>query len=245
MSDFREEEILQALKERQRGLVVAVDGPSGVGKSTQCRRVATALNLAYLDTGAMFRMVCWAALDDQLDLDSETDVTAMMDRRDFSIGIEPHAPRFAVDGTDVTAAIREPRIAENVSSIAVLPGVRQRLKRQQRDIIDHHYSVGAGCVAEGRDITTVVAPDAEVRILLSADADARVQRRHDELQGRSTQDVGATRVQVVARDAKDSRSSNFSEAAQGVHLIDSTTRQPDETFGLFLDHIHQVVTLND
>lgn len=245
MSHEVEEQILLCLKQRRNGLVIAVDGPSGVGKSTQCKRVAAALNLAYLDTGAMFRQVCWAGLEHALDLNDPAAVTAMMQSSDFGIGLDPRTPNFSVDGVDVTEAIREPRIAAQVSQIAVLPEVRALLKQQQRAIIDRHRDNGMGCVAEGRDITTVIAPDADVRILLSADAEARVQRRHEELKDRSAQAVSDTRDQVVSRDAKDAQASNFSQAAAGVHSIDSTTRQPDETFALFLDHIHQVVTLND
>ncbi|NYI69510.1 cytidylate kinase [Naumannella cuiyingiana] len=198
-------------------LVVAIDGPSGSGKSSAARGVARRLGLAFLDTGAMYRAGAWLALDRGVDL-ADTEATARLVRAArLDIVTDPDAFAIAIADIDVTAAIREPRISAAVSRVATNLAVREDLIARQRAII---AGAERGIVAEGRDITTVVAPDADVRVLLVADADARVRRRHTELGQR----VSAADVtdQVVRRDADDSTVANFTTAADGVTVIDST-----------------------
>ena len=157
------------------GIVVAIDGPSGSGKSTVSRRVAATLGLAYLDTGAMYRAAAWWCEHKGVDLDDGAAVADAVAAMPLHMGLDPEHPTFTVDGTDVSAAIRDPHIASVVSKVATNLDVRAELARRQRDIIRFEatghtgsFSGGAGIVAEGRDITTVIAPDADVRLLVTA-----------------------------------------------------------------------------
>lgn len=201
-----------------RDLVVAIDGPSGSGKSSVSRRVARALHLRYLDTGAMYRALTWWALDQGVDLADTEQVAALARTLPLALGQDPDDPRVVVAGNDITAAIRQTRISEAVSAVATNLGVREELVARQRALIG-----AGGVVAEGRDITTVVAPQAPVRILLTADPAARIARRARELHGSAdAAALAATTDQVVARDAKDSAVAQFHEAAAGVVEIDSS-----------------------
>ena len=215
----------------RRPVVVAIDGPSGSGKSSVSREVARRLGLLYLDTGAMYRAVCWSCLEAGLDL-ADTDAVAGRARGlDLRMGIDPSAPGVAVGGTDVSAAIRETRISAMVSAVATNLEVRAELRRRQREIIDRVVgSGGAGIVIEGRDITTVVAPDADVRILLTADERARLARRAREVHGSDdAAALEATRDQVLRRDADDSTVASFHEAADGVLALDSSHLSFEQT----------------
>lgn len=202
-------------------LVVAVDGPSGSGKSSVSRRVAQRFGLAYLDTGAMYRALTWWCLERGVDVRDQAAVTATMDELPLDMGTDPSAPHVSVGGQDVGAAIRETRVSEQVSAVATNLDVRARMRDLQRSLIG---SDPRGTVAEGRDITTVVAPDADVRVLLTASEQARLERRARELHGHAEADaVAATRDQVVRRDRDDSTVSQFVEAADGVVTVDSSS----------------------
>lgn len=198
-------------------LVVAIDGPSGSGKSSTSRAVAEHFGWAYLDTGAMYRAMAWAWLESGLPIEDADAVAAMVHGVRLDVGTQPAAPTIHVDGIDVTAAIREPRISAEVSKVSSLQAVREDLIARQRAAI---AAASGGIVVEGRDITTVVAPDADVRILLVADPAARVARRAAEL-GEKASGAEVT-DQVIRRDADDSRVTAFTEAAEGVTVIDST-----------------------
>lgn len=207
-------------------LVVAIDGPSGSGKSSVSRRVAQRFALAYLDTGAMYRALTWWCLEQGIDVRDEAAVTAAMDSLPLVMGTDPAAPGVHVDGHDVSAAIRETRVSEQVSAVATNLAVRARMRDLQRRLI---AASPAGTVAEGRDITTVVAPDADVRVLLTASEQARLERRARELHGHAEPDaIDATRDQVVRRDRDDSTVSQFVQAADGVVTIDSSGMTLDE-----------------
>lgn len=197
--------------------MVAIDGPSGSGKSSTSRGVAARLGLHYLDTGAMYRAATWLVLNSDIDRDDPDAVTALVSSAAFTIGEDSQAATIAINGTDVTTAIREPEISAAVSKIATNLDVRADLVARQRALIEE---AEPGIVAEGRDITTVVAPDAPVRVLLVADPAARVARRQAELDGRIDQD--AVTDQVIRRDRDDSTVSQFHDAAPGVHVVDST-----------------------
>src|ERR671917_2359438 len=208
---------------RGRPVVVAIDGPSGSGKSTTARGVARRLGLAFLDTGAMYRAATWLALKRGVDL-ADTDAVANLVRSaEMDIMLEPDAFSIAIDGTDVTKAIRAPRVSAVVSAVATNLEVRADLVERQKRLIAES---GEGIVAEGRDITTVVAPDADVRVLLVADPQARVARRHKELADHA--DVDAVTDQVIRRDRDDSTVAQFTSAAPGVHVIDSTELSLDD-----------------
>ncbi len=207
-------------------MIIAVDGPSGSGKSSTARGVATRLGLQYLDTGAMYRAVTWSALEHGLDLD---DLAAVAERARavlLSISTDPQRGQFSADGVDVTEAIRDPRISASVSKIATNLDVRAELIRRQRELIEASQATG-GAVVEGRDIATVVAPQAELKVLLTADQDARMARRKAELaEGAVTAEQ--LRDQIIRRDADDSTVSQFQVASDGAVEIDSTHLTLDE-----------------
>lgn len=203
--------------------MIAIDGPSGSGKSSTSRGVAARLGLAYLDTGAMYRSIAWLVREQGIDTTDPDAVAAATRAADLQIATDPAEPRFVVAGTDVTDAIRAPEISATVSQVATIPAVREELIRRQRAII---AEAAQGIVAEGRDITTVVAPDAAVRVLLVADPGARVARRQTELGG--AVDTAAVTDQVLRRDRDDSTVAVFTEAAPGVTVVDSTHLDLDE-----------------
>lgn len=242
-------------------LTVAIDGPSGSGKSTIARNLAAQLELDYLDTGAMYRALTWYCLDQDLPLDDHAAVAGAADSFPLELTTNPLDFRVAVGGVDVTEQIRQSAISEQVSAVATNLDVRQALVRRQREIIEQCLRptgrsmaqweaaggaapelglrrTGRGVVAEGRDITTVVAPDADLRLLLTASERARLQRRALQLHGSAEADeVERTRSQVVGRDAKDSTVVDFFHAAEGVVALDSSAWTIEQT----LEHIYGLI----
>ena len=198
-------------------VVIAIDGPSGSGKSSTARGVAARLGLAYLDTGAMYRAVTWLAVHEGVDLTDTDAVADLVARSQLVIELAPEHHSVTIDGHDVTTAIRDPDVSAAVSAVATNLAVRADLVARQKQVI---AEATGGIVAEGRDITTVVAPEAPVRVLLVADAAARVARRHAEL-GEHV-DADAVHDQVVRRDRDDSTVAAFHDAAPGVTVLDST-----------------------
>ncbi len=217
-------------------LTIAIDGPSGSGKSSVSRAVARRLGIGYLDTGAMYRALTWWCLERGIDLD-DTDAVADAARAlPLEIGTDPGAPTVSVGGTDVGEAIRTTEVSTAVSAVATNLEVRAVLQGLQRDLMARVAERRGGVVAEGRDITTVVAPDATVRVLLTASEDARLRRRSAELHGAADDEaVEATRDQVVRRDRDDSTVSTFHEAAEGVVLVDTSELDFDESVEAVLD----------
>lgn len=206
-----------------------MDGPSGSGKSSTSRGVAQRLGLRYLDTGAMFRAVTWWMLQHGVDVEDPAAVAAHADDPVLVSGTDPAAPTITVDGTDVAGPIRSPEVTKAVSPVSAVPEVRARLLRDQRAIIGD-----GGIVVEGRDIGTVVAPDAPVKVYLTADPEARATRRAAEMTG---SDVTATRDDLLRRDRYDSgRATAPLAMADGAHHIDTTPYTLDEV-------IDQVVAL--
>jgi cytidylate kinase len=226
----------------RRPLVVAVDGPSGSGKSSVSREVARRLGLAYLDTGAMYRAATWSSLAAGLDLADQPAVAAHVRALPLVMGTDPGSPTVTVGGTDVSAAIRETEISTLVSIVATNLEVRAELRRRQREIIEAtRLGPPQGCVAEGRDITTVVAPDADVRILLTADERARLSRRALEVHGTADEAaLTATRDQVLRRDADDATVSSFQVAADGVLHLDSSHLDFEQTVQAVLDAVAEL-----
>jgi cytidylate kinase len=204
-------------------VVVAIDGPSGSGKSSVSRAVARELGFGHLDTGAMYRALTWWCTHEKVDLTDEDAVAAAARTFPLELGTDPDAPTVAVGGTDVSAAIRTTEVSTAVSRVATNRQVRPILQAHQRAMIEQIAGVHGGVVAEGRDITTVVAPDAPVRILLTASEEARLRRRSAEVHGETDeQALAATRDQVLRRDADDSAVSQFHTAADGVVLLDTS-----------------------
>ncbi len=211
-------------------LVIAIDGPSGSGKSSASRGVAKALGLAYLDTGAMYRAVACAFLDAGVDPSDEARVIAATLGADLEISTDPDDQWVRVNGRDVTSAIREPEVSSKVSAVSTLAECRANLVARQRAIID---SALQGIVAEGRDITTVVAPDADVRLLLTADPAIRMARRQLELGDKV--DAAQLADQVLRRDSDDSKLVNFTTAADGVTHLDGSYLTLEQTIQAVVD----------
>ena len=219
------------------GIVVAIDGPSGSGKSTVSKQVASRLGLAYLDTGAMYRAAAWWCEHEGVDLEDSEAVTRAVESMPLTMGVNPEAPGVVCGSEDIASAIRDPHIAAIVSKVATNLDVRAELARLQREIIHSEaaglhraFSAGAGVVAEGRDITTVIAPDADVRLLITASEEARLARRAADLEAAGKDiDAAALRDQVVRRDQDDSAVSQFLTAPEGVTLVDTSDMDLPET----------------
>ena len=209
------------------GVVVAIDGPSGSGKSSTSRAVAVRLGLRYLDTGAMYRAMTWWMLRHDVPVRDPEAVAARCGEPVIGSGTDPSAPTITVDDTDVAAAIRTPEVTGAVSAVSAVPQVRARLLQLQRRAID-----GGGIVVEGRDIGSVVAPDADVKIYLTADPAARAARRTAEEGG---SDISATESSLLARDHIDSTrlASPLTMADDAVHL-DTTPFTLDEVVDLIV-----------
>lgn len=177
--------------------MIAVDGPSGSGKSSAARGVADRLGLRYLDTGAMYRAMTWWMLCNGVDVDDPHAVAQACGGPQIVAGTNSRAPTITVDGTDVAVPIRGREVTNAVSAVSAVPEVRARLVDLQR------AAIGAGgIVVEGRDIGTTVAPNAVVKVYLTASAKARAIRRSAELDGSTTVDV--TRAEMARRDHLDS-----------------------------------------
>jgi cytidylate kinase len=213
--------------------VVAIDGPAGSGKSSVSRAAARQLGYAYLDSGACYRAFAWSLLDRGIDLEDSTAAIAGQQGFDFRIGTQPDDYFVRVGETDVTDAIREPRVTNAVRHISKVPEVRSGLTALFRRII--RATPNPGIVVEGRDITTVVAPDAPVRILLTASEEARMARRSHELTDQSAAVVGE---QLRSRDLADSRVVDFMNAADGVRTLDSTELDFDQTVNAVVEVVH-------
>ena len=221
---------------RRTPLVIAIDGPSGSGKSTVSRAVAQRLDLAYLDTGAMYRALTWWCAEQGVDLEDQPAVARAARDLPLHMGTDPSAPSVQVDGVVIDEAIRATSISELVSKVATNLEVRDELRVRQRALIAESVRTCGGVVAEGRDITTVVAPDADVRILLVASQQARLARRAKELHGDADPAaVSATHDQVVRRDQDDSTVSQFMEPAPGVTRVDTSDLDFQQSVEAVLD----------
>ena len=204
-------------------LVVAIDGPSGSGKSSVSRAVARALGAAYLDTGAMYRALTWWLLAEGVDLRDVETVVAKAPHCPLILGVDPDRPTVTVGGRDIARDIRSERVTSQVSTVATIPAIREFMCQWQRRLIAEASAARNAVVAEGRDITTVVAPDAQVRILLTASEAARLARRARQTHGAvDDRAIRATRDLVVERDRVDSTVSAFTTAVDGVTLLDTS-----------------------
>ncbi len=207
--------------------VIAIDGPAGSGKSTVARLVAERLGLAYLDTGAMYRGVAFAALRRDIDPADEDAVASLACR--VEITVEPD--RVRVDGVDATIEIRGPEVTRAVSVVAANPAVRQELRRRQRE----WAAARGGGVLEGRDIGTVVFPDAELKLYLTASAEARAGRRAQEVRDLDYETVAADLARRDSYD-QDRADSPLVEAADAV-TVDTTGRSVDEVVAEVLSRL--------
>ena len=227
---------------------VAIDGPAGVGKSSTSKALAKYFGFAYLDTGAMYRACAWWCLKQGIDLDAEqvdervvTEAVGEFFTGDhFDIGVDPDNPTVSADGEDISEAIRSSEVSSHVSKVSNIIPVRNVLIAAQRAYIAREasadsFSGGLGVVAEGRDITTVVAPDAEVRVLLTAREEIRQARRS----GQSAAGVGAE--DVSARDRMDSKVTSFMTAADGVTMVDNSDMDFEHTLDVLIDMVENAI----
>ena len=214
-------------------IIVAVDGPAGSGKSSVSKEAALRLGWAYLDTGAAYRALAWHCLDEGVDTEDAAAVAARLADFDYAIGMDPQHYYVRVGGEEITRDIREPRVSAVVSKVARVPEVRVGLNELFRRLMAGNDRDGV--IVEGRDITTVVAPDAPVRVLLTASAEARMMRRSAELSAVSAE---ATAQQLASRDAQDSRVVDFLHADEGVTTLDSTELDFEQTVLALLDIVH-------
>ncbi len=203
--------------EQPRAMVIAIDGPAGAGKSTVARAVAARLGLTYLDSGAMYRAVALAALRAGVELADEKAVGELA----ASVLIGPHEGSIDLDGEDVSEAIRTPEVTAAASRIAVHGSVRDEMVRQQRRAVAQ-----GGWVCEGRDIGTVVVPDAALKVFLTADAEERARRRASE----SGVELAAVLAEMQERDVRDRRRMHGAlKLAAGAEQIDTTGLDVDAT----------------
>ena len=217
------------------GLVIAVDGPAGAGKSTAARGAARALGLRYLDTGSTYRALTWWLLARGADVSDRAAVAASAGRPVIEVGTDPDAPAIRVDGRDVAGLIRTREVSNAVSAVASVPEVRRHLIALQRGIIADALAAGAGIVAEGRDIGTVVAPAAPVKVFLTASEAARASRRTADLAADPAVTVAVTQAEQAQRDRYDAPQT--ARAADAVE-IDTTALGLD-------DVISEIVALAD
>ncbi|SEO10760.1 (d)CMP kinase [Actinacidiphila rubida] len=199
-------------------VIVAIDGPSGTGKSSTSRAVADKLGLRYLDTGAMYRAITWWMLSNGVDVNDPVAVADQAGKPTLVSGTDPTAPTITVDGLDAAGPIRTQEVTAAVSAVSAVPEVRARLVELQRAAV---ATATDGIVVEGRDIGTTVLPAAGVKIFLTASAEARAARRSGELNGSVS--VAATQAALIQRDAADSSrvASPLAKAADAIE-VDTT-----------------------
>ncbi|WP_189930675.1 (d)CMP kinase [Streptomyces sulfonofaciens] len=212
-------------------MIVAIDGPSGTGKSSTSRAVAEQMGLSYLDTGAQYRAMTWWMVHNGVDVSDPAAVAAVVDKPEIVSGTDPSAPTITVDGVDVSGPIRTPEVTAKVSAVSAVPEVRARITGLQRALA---AAAAQGIVVEGRDIGTTVLPDADLKVFLTASPEARAARRSGELKGA---DVHTTREALIKRDAADStrKASPLAKAGDAVEV--------DTTELTLLQVIECVVTL--
>ncbi len=213
-------------------LIVAVDGPSGSGKSSVSRGVATEFDYRYLDTGAMYRAVTWRILDLGVDPTDSAAVGKAVATIAVVSGTDPSSPQISADGTDVAVAIRGEEVIEAVSLVSAVPEVRSAMVALQRRQAEESKSAGTGMVIEGRDIGTVVLPDADVKVFLTADAAVRAQRRalQDEESEHGSTGTAATEESLRRRDAIDSqRKASPLKPADDAEQVDATDLDLEQT----------------
>jgi cytidylate kinase len=217
--------------------MIAVDGPAGTGKSSVSRGLARALGARYLNTGAMYRIVTLAVLRAGLDLDDAAAVTALASRIDLAVGFDPDEDLYFLGGEDVSVEIRGDAVTKAVSAVSAVPEVRTMLVDRQRELADGSEPV----VVEGRDIGTVVLPDADVKIFLTASAEERARRRNDQnVESGLADDYDAVFADVKRRDHLDStRAVSPLRAAEDAVVVDSSDMSQSETVAYVLDLVEQ------
>ncbi|MFD7443158.1 (d)CMP kinase [Streptomyces sp. NPDC059909] len=201
-------------------VIVAIDGPSGTGKSSTSKAVAAELGLSYLDTGAQYRAITWWMISNGVDVDDPLAIASAAAKPVIESGTDPSAPTITVDGLDASGPIRTQAVTARVSAVSAVPEVRARITELQRSIA---AAAEKGIVVEGRDIGTTVLPDADLKIFLTASPEARAARRSGELKGKEATDLATTRDALIKRDQADSsrKTSPLAKAGDAVE-VDTT-----------------------
>lgn len=220
-----------------KAIVVAVDGPSGSGKSSVSKGVARRLGLRYLDTGAQYRAMAWWMLQNGVDVTDGQAVAAACAKPVIVSGTDPDEPSIAVDGEDVGKQIRTPEVTSAVSAVAGVQPVRDRLIALQRQIIAAALAESGGVVAEGRDIADVVYPGADSKIFLTASVEARASRRSAELGAAVSGGAVSTLADLARRDSEDAKTTRPHEAAPGATVVDATHLTLDQV----IEHVVALV----
>lgn len=221
--------------------VIAMDGPSGTGKTTVARSVATQLRAGYLDTGAMYRAATLAVLRSGAHTGDPVAVADAVDAAEIAVATDPAQPATALDGVDVSAEIRGEDVTSEVSAVSAVAAVRQELVTRQRQIIDTLLAAGQGIVVEGRDIGTVVAPSAPLKVYLTASQEVRTQRRAEQNAAAGlTTDNAAVRAAVDRRDRLDSaRTVDPMRQATDAVAVDTSALSLDDVVAALLQLVQQ------
>lgn len=215
-------------------MIIAIDGPSGSGKSTLGRMLARALKLLYIDTGSMYRAVALAVIEARIDPNDHEVVTKLANQIEIDLEGDPDSLCVLLDGRDVTEQIRTESVTEMSSIVSVIPGVRRAMVERQR-------AMGRrGAVLNGRDIGTVVFPDADVKFFLTAVPEERAERRfkEDQMTSSSAATLAETLADMIERDRRDStRADSPLKAADDAILVDSTGKSIEEVFAEMMERI--------
>jgi cytidylate kinase len=217
-------------------MIIAIDGPSGSGKSTLGRMLARALKLLYIDTGSMYRAVALAVIEAGVDPDDKDAVTALANRIEIDLEGDPDSLSVLLDGRDITDQIRTESVTEMSSVVSTIPGVRRAMVERQRAISKR------GAVLNGRDIGTVVFPDADVKFFLTAVPEERAERRYkeDQLTAATSATFAETLADMIERDRRDStRADSPLKVADDAIVIDSSDKSIQQVFEEMISHVHR------
>jgi len=217
-------------------MIIAIDGPSGSGKSTLGRMVAHALKLLYIDTGSMYRAVALAVIEAQVDPNDKEAVTALANRIEIDLEGDPDSLSVLLNGRDITDQIRSESVTDMSSIVSTIPGVRRAMVERQRAISKR------GAVLNGRDIGTVVFPDADIKFFLTAAPEERAERRYkeDRMTASSSATYAETLADMIERDRRDStRADSPLKVADDAIVVDSTGKSIEEVFEEMISHVHR------
>jgi CMP/dCMP kinase len=216
-------------------MIIAIDGPSASGKSTLGRMLARALKLLYIDTGSMYRAVALAVIEAKLNPSDSEAVVALANRLDVDLAGDPDSLQVLLDGRDITELIRTESVTEVSSIVSTIPGVRRAMVARQREMARR------GAVLNGRDIGTVVFPDADIKFFLTASPEERAERRFEEDRlTHADASLEQTMTEMVERDRRDStRKDSPLKVADGAIVVDSSGLSIDEVFERMMEHVHR------
>ena len=217
-------------------MIIAIDGPSASGKSTLGRLLARALKLLYIDTGSMYRAVALAVIEAQVDPNDKEAVTALANRIEIDLEGDPDSLSVLLNGRDITDQIRNESVTDMSSIVSTIPGVRRAMVERQRAISKR------GAVLNGRDIGTVVFPDADIKFFLTAAPEERAERRYkeDQMTASSSATYAETLADMIERDRRDStRADSPLKVADDAIVVDSTGKSIEEVFEEMISHVHR------